>query len=499
VRTADDATSTGDGPIEAPSTPRVGDFIDGRYRVTRLIGAGGMGTVFEAQHLSLGRRYALKFLRAELAGSARNVSRLEREARLLGQLEHEHLAAMLDYGLYQRRSPYLVMEYLEGRTLKDMLKEQGPLSIACAIEIMLQVGRGMAHVHGQGIVHRDLKPANLIWLTRSDGRPWIKILDFGIARTLQEVGGQLTPSGAELGTAHYMSPEQARGARDVDPRSDIYSLGAVMYEALTGRHLYPGDSYNEVIFQLLTQSHRPLADALPACPTALRAIVERCLDKDAHRRYADANQFVADLSALASTHATSLGSAVQISSGPRTIARGPLLRQASWLGAGVLLGSLASASLGIPPTEPRQMSASALQEGRAPGDGGAERKLSSPWRPPPSETQVAGLRPGAAEARHEASGSALAARPTTLPVSQQEVRVEMRGLGSDGSTSATGRATVVHRTSPNDPARPRPDVHQPVNVTDSSMAKDTTEGALPAAEVDPDGSFPFVTSNPYGP
>jgi serine/threonine protein kinase len=476
--------------------------IDGRYRVNRLIGAGGMGTVFEAQHLSLGRRYALKFLRPELAASSRNVSRLEREARLLGQLEHEHLAAVLDYGLYQRRSPYLVMEYLEGRTLKDVLKEQGPLPIACTIEIMLQVGRGMAHVHDQGIVHRDLKPANLIWLTRSDGRPWIKILDFGIARTLQDVGGQLTPSGAELGTAHYMSPEQARGARDVDPRSDVYSLGAVMYQALTGRHLYPGDSYNEVIFQLLTQPHRALAEELPACPAALRLIVERCLEKDAHRRYADANQFVTELSALANANGASLSSDVQGSPGLRSISGSLLLRRTSWLGVGAVMGLLASASLGARLAGPRQASsASVRHDEHAQGKSAAERPISRPWQPPAPDTQLVGLLASSVEAQHDTSAPehASATRPFTPPVTQEPARLGIRAVQRVGTPSATGRDKRIPSSPPNDPALPRPDAHHLVSLTDPSMAKETTEGGLPAAEVDPDGVFPFVTKNPYGP
>lgn len=273
---------------ESVRPPALGSVLDGRYRVVRSIGAGAMGAVFECEQLSIGRRCAIKFLRGELAAHPRSAARFEREARLLGKLEHEHLTAVLDYGHYLERFPYIVMEFVEGRTLRLALREGGALAVDAALPLIQQLARGMAHVHAQGIVHRDLKPENVMLRENSDGRPWIKILDFGIARAPEDEGVQLTRSGAELGTAHYMSPEQARGERDIGPASDVYALGAIAYEALTGQKVHPGHSYNEVIFQLLTQPHRPLDEALPDCPAALCEIVERCLEKRPARRYADA-------------------------------------------------------------------------------------------------------------------------------------------------------------------------------------------------------------------
>jgi len=182
--------------------PSVGLLVAERYRLTRVIGAGGMGTVFEAESTSLGRRCAIKFLRPELAGGACTAPRLEREARLLARLEHEHITTVFDFGWLDERTPYFVMEYLQGHTLRERLRSAQPLPVELCLQLLQQACRAMAHAHAAGVVHRDLKPDNLMLLEHSDGRPWLKILDFGIARSLLEGDAALTPTGAELGTAH---------------------------------------------------------------------------------------------------------------------------------------------------------------------------------------------------------------------------------------------------------------------------------------------------------
>ncbi|HEU4582102.1 MAG TPA: serine/threonine-protein kinase [Polyangiaceae bacterium] len=294
TRTCGDAPAPGGGLL-----PSVGALLGERYRLVRVIGSGGMGTVFEAESASVGRRCAIKFLRAELAGGARAASRFEREARLLARLEHEHITAVFDFGWFDERTPYFVMEYLDGQTLRERLRRSGPLPVELSLELIGQACRAMARAHAQGVVHRDLKPDNMMLSEHSDGRPWLKILDFGVARSLQ-LDAQLTPTGAELGTAHYMAPEQARGAREVDARADVYALGAILYEMLGGRRVYEGASYNEVLFQVLTQPHVPLERLLPSCPPPLLAVVERCLRKDATERFADAAELLAALPELRS-------------------------------------------------------------------------------------------------------------------------------------------------------------------------------------------------------
>jgi len=284
-------------PYGSGLLPSVGALVGERYRLVRVIGSGGMGTVFEAESASVGRRCAIKFLRAELVGGARAASRFEREARLLARLEHEHITAVFDFGWFDERMPYFVMEYLEGHTLRERLRRSGPLPVELCLELMGQACRAMALAHAEDVVHRDLKPDNLMLSEHSDGRPWLKILDFGVARSLEQ-DVQLTPTGAELGTAHYMAPEQARGAREIDARADVYALGAILYEMLSAQRVVEGASYNEVLFQVLTRPHVPLEQLLPSCPPALAAVVERCLQKDAAARYANAAELLVALAEL---------------------------------------------------------------------------------------------------------------------------------------------------------------------------------------------------------
>jgi serine/threonine-protein kinase len=251
-----------------------------------------MGDVYEARHLQLGRRVAIKFLRSALMQDATHQKRFEREARAAGALEHENVGAILDIGRDEQGTPFIVMEYLDGETLRVLIEQRAPLPVPRAVSIVLQIGAGLAAAHARGIVHRDLKPENLMVCRRADGRDWIKILDFGIARVIDDATQtEVTATGVVLGTAHYMSPEQARGEAP-DARTDVHAVGAILYELLSGKKAHPGDTYNTVIYHVLGKEVAPLISHRAALPSDLCAVVHRALSPISRDRFASIQEFV---------------------------------------------------------------------------------------------------------------------------------------------------------------------------------------------------------------
>jgi tRNA A-37 threonylcarbamoyl transferase component Bud32 len=272
---------------------RVGKLVGGKYRLVRLVGSGGMGEVYEAHHAAIGRRFAIKFLHPLLAGNGEAVVRFQREAQAAGGLENENIAAVVDMGTAEDRTPFLVMEYLDGEDLGRLLVRSGPLSAPRATYITIQVCRGLSAAHARDIVHRDLKPENLFICKRNDGSDQVKILDFGIAKLHASTG--LTQTGTTMGTPFYMSPEQARGAKEVDPRTDIYSLGVILYEMLSGAKPHPGDSYNEILYHVLTQEPTALDGMRPGLPLGLSGVVHRAMAYEAMNRFVSAADFTTAL------------------------------------------------------------------------------------------------------------------------------------------------------------------------------------------------------------
>ncbi|HYP98672.1 MAG TPA: serine/threonine-protein kinase [Polyangiaceae bacterium] len=264
---------------------RTGQVIAEKYRITRLLGRGGMGEVYEARHVVVGRRFALKFLHEHLARGRDSLSRFLREAQAAGALDSEHIAAVLDFDTAADGSPFLVMEYLAGESLAALLAREGPLPVPRAIAILVQVCSGLDVAHRAGIVHRDLKPDNLFVTRLPSGSEQIKILDFGIAK-LADPGsdGAITSSGAILGTPYYMAPEQARGEKSVDFRADIHALGVIAYELLSGKKPHPGEGYNAILAHILTQPITPLASLRPGLEPSLVAVIERALASEPARR-----------------------------------------------------------------------------------------------------------------------------------------------------------------------------------------------------------------------
>jgi eukaryotic-like serine/threonine-protein kinase len=258
-------------------------IIDGRYRVLKRLGSGGMADVYCAQDQQLGRRVALKLLYRHLAEDEQFVERFKREASSAASLQHPNIVGIFDRGQWDG-TYYIAMEYVEGRTLKDIVRERGPAPPEAAVDVVLQILRAARFAHQRGIVHRDLKPQNV--LIDDEGR--IKVADFGIARA---GASDMTETGSVMGTAQYLSPEQAQG-RPVDARSDLYSIGIVLYEMLTGR--VPFDAESPVTVALKQVSEAPMLprEIDPAIPPALEGVVLRALEKDPAHRFGNADEFI---------------------------------------------------------------------------------------------------------------------------------------------------------------------------------------------------------------
>jgi serine/threonine-protein kinase len=284
---SDDAERASDNGSAAalpdPASLRIGTIVD-RYTIVRLLGQGGMGSVFEARHATLARRFAIKFLLPALAANREVLRRFENEAKAAGGLEHPNLVAVTDFGRTVDGAPYLVMEFLEGSDCAALLHRAGPLPIGRAVNIVVQACRGLAVAHKAGIVHRDLKPENLFLCDAGDGGDLVKVLDFGIAKLRPADAGLTTGTGTTFGTAHYMSPEQARGASDIDQRADVWSLGVVLYELLAGRRPFEGAQFLHVIHEILTAEPAPLRDLRPDLPAGLVMAVSRAMTRDAAQR-----------------------------------------------------------------------------------------------------------------------------------------------------------------------------------------------------------------------
>ena len=268
---------------------RLGEIVGGKYRLTRFLAGGGMGVVYEAQHAVVRRRFAIKFLRRDFSERREILMRFQREAEAAGALESENVTAAVDFGVTDDGSPYIVMEFLVGESLEALLARSRRLPVERAADLVLQACRGIAAAHVAGIIHRDLKPHNLFLCRRQDGTDLVKVLDFGIAKLEAFDDGLATRTGLVLGTPAYMSPEQARGDRDLDARADVYGLAAILYQLLSGDKPHPGASHNAILHHIATQPAVPLrADAL-ALPAALVAIVERGLAADVGARFASAD------------------------------------------------------------------------------------------------------------------------------------------------------------------------------------------------------------------
>ncbi|MCS6857745.1 MAG: serine/threonine protein kinase, partial [Sandaracinaceae bacterium] len=271
----------GESHLQDQDSSWVGRVIEGRYRVDAVIGQGGMGVVLLAEHLKLQKKVALKVILPEFAGSGELAARFAREAMASAKLDHPHIASALDYGTLEEGGAYLVMQYVKGKSLREHMAEHaGDWLFAC--EVGAQIADALAAAHAAGIVHRDLKPENIMLEQREDQRIHVRVLDFGIARVLDEQGGgggergKLTRAGTVLGTPGYMAPEQALG-EPVDGRADLYALGVILWECIAGRDLFVGNDVASIISAQLTQVPDSLRLYAPSIPAELDALVMKLL------------------------------------------------------------------------------------------------------------------------------------------------------------------------------------------------------------------------------
>ncbi len=275
-----------------------GVLLGGKYRIERALGEGGMGVVLAAMNEALRQRVAIKLLRSGALANAKALGRFEREARAAAKLRSEHVARVLDVGKFDDGRPYMVMEFLEGRDLGDIIdKRSEPLPIAQSIEWVLQACEAIAEAHGIGIIHRDLKPSNLFLTTTVDGRGLVKVLDFGISKMEEEESENmsLTKTTEVIGSPSYMSPEQLRASKDVDLRTDVWALGVILYELLTGKLPFYAETVTDLVAVVMTESPLPPSQHRPEIPAPLEAAVLRCLCRKREERFASVVELVNEI------------------------------------------------------------------------------------------------------------------------------------------------------------------------------------------------------------
>ncbi len=351
--------------------PTEGDIVAGKYRVDKILGRGGMGLVVGATHTLLDQRVAIKFLTAEAEGEL--LARFGREARAVAKLKSEYVARVFDVGELEDGTPYMVMEYLAGKDLGDISKLRGKLPIEEAVLYILQACHAVAEAHGVGIIHRDLKPSNLFLTTTPDGENCVKVLDFGIskdtnAEPFSEGDGELTKTSMVLGTPYYMSPEQMRSARSVDARSDVWSMGAILYQLLTNDKPFRAASFPELVVKVLQEEPPPPTRRNSDIPAGLELVMLRCLQKDPGQRFANIAEFAIALApfgppaadALAERIARVVERSTQVSL--PAISKRDIPRGVSLPPGGLSIGSptLESAAVSSPSTPARPATNAAL-------------------------------------------------------------------------------------------------------------------------------------------
>jgi serine/threonine protein kinase len=298
--------------LEKTDDSLLGQTLAGKYRIEERLSGGGMGTVYRGTHVLMDKTVAVKVLRPSLAADEKIVARFSREARAASKISHPHALSVTDFGEAENGVVFLVMEYLNGQTLKDIIRHEGPMSLPRAVEILRQVGGALDAAHAEGVVHRDLKSDNIMLLS-SSGTDYAKVLDFGIAKIIEPEGTYdpcLTAPELVIGTPQYMSPEQCSQSPDIDARSDIYSLGIILYEMLVGHVPFTGASPTAIMLKQLQEPAPSVRTEREDVPEAVGRVVARAMEKRPEDRYNTVGELIEDFTIAAGMEPVGVSSAV---------------------------------------------------------------------------------------------------------------------------------------------------------------------------------------------
>jgi len=439
----------------------VGDLVDGKYRLLRVIGEGGWGVVFEGENARTLKRVAIKLLRARPDLTTDIRTRFEREAQAAGRIGSEHIVEVFDLGTVADGSHYMVMELLSGQDLASRLRAQGALDATVAVKIVLQVLEGLAAAHEAGIMHRDLKPENLFLVPTRSGEDFVKILDFGISKFTAPGMTSATMTGAVLGSPFYMAPEQARGLKNVDPRTDLYSVGTLLFECVTGRVPFEGDNFNDLMFKIALAPRPNPLELRPDLDPGIVPIIIKAIQADANDRYETAERFRDALLAWLESMGVQSVRSPELRRGPRTTPR-------------------TSGNLAATPTNPHQRpqwSADAAEVEKADptplsgsstvGRGGPRRKQTLIASATFGMLVVAGAIAGVAAIRH---------RHAVAPVNVSSAQALPLATPDPVAAAIPPAASLVPPPEPPTPATPV----EPKGVAAGSVPAAAASGAAPA-------------------